>query len=153
VRRSEWGSDVPAKLNRRSLLVTHHPKTQLHLDGLLSQIRATAFSILFAIEGVVETSGCVSVRDDTHHQPRPCIMTDCAPRSCASTVKWGFIPEQAVFAAHHRFRLFMLWYSKATPTKLGQPCTRKQRMSAVALADRPPSLCLLQPSLHLSTAG
>jgi len=34
--------------------------------------------------------------------------------------------------------LFMLWCSKAIPTKLGQPCTGKRRMSAVTLTDRSP---------------
>jgi hypothetical protein len=70
-------------------------------------------------------------------------MADHTPRSCASVVKWGFSPEQAMFAAHHRFRLSMLWCSKAIPTKLDQPCTRKQRMSAIALTD-----CLSLPHHH-----
>jgi hypothetical protein len=46
-------------------------QTQLHLEQLLSRFRATAFSILFAMRGAVETPKCVSVRDDVLHQPRP----------------------------------------------------------------------------------
>lgn len=41
-------------------------QNQLHLERLLSRFRATAFSI----KGAVETSGCVSVRDDAHYPTR-----------------------------------------------------------------------------------
>jgi hypothetical protein len=112
-------------------------------------------SIWFAIDIAIEISGSVSVRDDAHNQPRPpslqitrdFTMTDL--RLTLVLICSGEVSSlnRLYSLSSPLFCLFMLWCSKAIPTKPGQPCTGQQRMSAITFAECP--CCLHCP--HIST--
>ena len=140
----------------RNLLVAHHIQLKYVFLNKRSRNGFRISFIHFAIEFTFEITGMVLVRDDICNQPRPSASIAHAEvhydRPVRLTVVLIYSGGASILNRLYYLLitasccLFMLWCSKAIPTKLGQPCTEKQQMSAIALTDH---LCYSR-CLHMS---